>query len=124
MIGAPIQVFALRPLWKPIYTNTAIEPWRAGGVGFIPLHMDFVNAQHPPEYSCLFCVQPDPLGGGESIVARTDGAGRLLSTRDATLLRESVFSDGKVVDLHHIGADINPFAVLTSDSTWPMRFSG
>jgi hypothetical protein len=123
-IGEPIQVFESWPLWKPIFSNTDLEPWRAGGIGHIPLHMDFVNAAAPPDYTCFFCLQPDPLGGGNSIVARTSAAAELLSPDHIILLRRRVFSDGQVVRLRHVGDDINPFAVLNLNSAWPIRFTG
>src|ERR1039457_4105729 len=79
-VGTPVQIFNKWPLWKPIYTMTEVEPSRAGGTGFIPLHMDFVNAEHPPDYTCLLCLRDDPLGGGHSIVSRTDVATDALSS--------------------------------------------
>lgn len=122
-IGNPVQIFNNWPLWKPIYTDTDIEPSRAGGTGFIPLHMDFVNAEHPPEYTCLLCLRDDPLGGGQSNVSQTALAIDSLTSSQRSLLSDRAFNDGQVINLSHVGSDINPFAVYDPDSRWPVRFT-
>ena len=122
-IGTPILIFEDWPIWKPIVTKPEIEPWRAGGVGYIPLHMDFVNCEFPPEYVGLFCLIEDSEGGGNSIVASMTEAVQRLSDHDKEVLSQRTFVDGKVVNLRHVGCDVNPFAILSSDGKWPVRFT-
>jgi hypothetical protein len=122
-IGTPIQVFETWPLWKPIVTNPHVEPWRAGGTGLIPLHIDFVNCESPPEYSCLLCLVEDAAGGGQSIVSKTAEGAEQLTDKETDVLMEQVFTDGRVLDLRHVGKDVNPFAVINPHSNWRFRFT-
>jgi alpha-ketoglutarate-dependent taurine dioxygenase len=122
-IGQPIQVFDRYPTWRPIGVDPDREPARSEGIGESPLHMDFVNAQNPPEFVLLYCQRDDPMGGGSTLVASTTALDQLpTATRDR--LGQSIFSDGRVVNLHNIGMDINPFAVAPSEGQWRLRYTG
>jgi len=70
MVSRPLRAFAQWPLWKPLGTNLSIDPMRATGTGYNPLHLDIVNSTRPPDHSVLLCVRPDPLGGGHSLVSQ------------------------------------------------------
>lgn len=122
-IGDPIRVFLRHPLWKPLPTSLEIDPWRATGVGYIPFHIDFVNAERPPDYTCLFVVRADPAGGGHSLVSDLARAVDELPSDDRAFLQQREFRDGAVQDLQDVGGDVNPFAVLDERSPWRFRFT-
>ncbi|MFG2094669.1 hypothetical protein [Streptomyces sp. NPDC048612] len=111
-LGTPLRAFDKWPLWKPLGTNLTIDPMRATGSGYNPLHIDIVNATEPPDYSALLCVRPDPRGEGYSIVSRLRPAVDRLSDGERTLLAERVFSDGEFYDLTGVGKEYNLFPVL------------
>lgn len=122
-LGTPMRIFDAWPLWKPIETKPEIDPWRAGGTGLIPLHMDFVNCEFPPEYSCLFCLVEDPGGGGDNTVSNVHIAYDSINAKDKAILEEYPFSEGAVVNLSNVGRDINPFRVVNENSPWKIRFT-
>jgi hypothetical protein len=86
--------------------------------------MDFVNSANPPDLVCLLCLRPDPLGGGESLVASIAGIGDLLSKEDLAELSMRQFRDGLVSHLDGIGDDVNPFAVYSPGDRWRYRYTG
>jgi hypothetical protein len=122
-LGTPIRVFAGRPLWRALGVDIERPPNRSGGVGDQPLHLDFVNARHPPDLVALYCIRPDPHGGGANLVAPANAV-RSLSAADRGVLRQRVFRDGEVRDLDHVGDDINPFAVDCPRERYPLRYTG
>ncbi|MER7047945.1 TauD/TfdA family dioxygenase [Streptomyces jumonjinensis] len=111
-LGAPLRAFDRWPLWKPLGTNLTIDPMRATGSGYNPLHIDVVNATEPPDYSALLCVRPDPLGEGNSIVSHLRRAVDRLNDDERALLAEPVFHDGAFYDLTGVGTEYDPFPVL------------
>ncbi|MFE4666027.1 TauD/TfdA family dioxygenase [Streptomyces sp. NPDC056716] len=111
-LGTPLRAFDKWPLWKPIGTNLTIDPMRATGSGYNPLHIDVVNATEPPDYSALLCVRPDPQGEGYSIVSRLRRAVDRLSEGERALLAEPVFHDGAFHDLTGVGTEYDPFPAL------------
>jgi hypothetical protein len=111
-IATPLRAFDKWPLWKPLGTNLTIDPMRATGSGYNPLHIDVVNATLPPDYSALLCVRPDPRGRGHSLVSQLRRAVERLSDEERELLAESVYSDGAFYDLTGVGENYNPFPVL------------
>jgi hypothetical protein len=67
-IGQPLRIFATEPtLWREVGVDTSRPPNRSRGVGHLPLHIDFVNTEYPPELMALLCIRPDPNGGGQSL---------------------------------------------------------
>ena len=121
--GRPIHVFRRYPFWKPLAADPTRPPGRSGGIGLNSLHIDCVNAEAPPDFVCLYCVRPDPLGGGTTLLAPLDGIAQYLTVKSLATLRASVFRDGTVCDLDYVGNDINPFAVHASDG-WRWRYTG
>ncbi|MEV7288340.1 TauD/TfdA family dioxygenase [Streptomyces sp. NPDC093252] len=111
-LGRPLRAFDKWPLWKPLGTNLAIDPMRATGSGYNPLHIDVVNATEPPDYSALLCVRPDPQGEGYSIVSQLRRAVDRLSEGERAFLAEPVFHDGAFHDLTGVGTEYDPFPVL------------
>lgn len=111
-LGRPLRAFDQWPLWKPLGTNLAIDPMRATGSGYNPLHIDVVNATLPPDYSALLCVRPDPQGEGFSIVSQLRRAVERLSEQERALLAEPVYRDGAFYDLTGVGDEYAPFPVL------------
>jgi hypothetical protein len=123
LTATPLRVFLRQPLWRPLRVDPSRPPHRSGGVGVNPLHMDFVNAAQPPDYVYLYCVRPDPLGGGRSTLARFSGIEGRLSPAAREVLSRPLFRYGQVADLAGVGADINPFAVLPSNGKFRFRYS-
>ncbi|WP_179382293.1 TauD/TfdA family dioxygenase [Streptomyces sp. SA15] len=111
-LGTPLRAFDKWPLWKPLGTNLTIDPMRATGSGYNPLHIDVVNATLPPDYSVLLCVRPDPRGEGHSIVSQLRRAVDRLSDDDRALLAEPVYRDGAFYELTGVGAEYAPFAII------------
>lgn len=124
-LGRPLRAFDKWPLWKPLGTNLAIEPMRATGSGYNPLHIDVVNATEPPDYSALLCVRPDPRGGGCNLVSQVRSAVDRLSVGERAFLTEAVFHDGAFYDLTGVGREYDPFPVLDGRpaATGFVRFS-
>ncbi len=123
IIGRPIRVFDRHPHWRPIGVDLSRPPDRSEGVGRNGLHHDFVNASRPPRAVILYVERADPLGGGQSILSDTTDIELSLSPDSVATLRERRFRDGKVEALSNIGRDVNPFAVLTGEKRFPIRFT-
>lgn len=125
-IGTPFKIFDQWDLWKPINTNLEIEPMRAGGTGLNPLHIDFVNSTDPPDYSCLLCVNEDPMGGGANTISNVRAAVAALTDSERELLKQPVFREGKFFNLSGIGKELNPFPILEMRPTghWLIRYTG
>ncbi len=66
--GVPFGAFKERGFWQILGVNKSASPMRAESDGYIPLHIDFDQASLPPDGVALFCLRPDPFGGGESLI--------------------------------------------------------
>ncbi|MET8248307.1 hypothetical protein ABZV31_30220 [Streptomyces sp. NPDC005202] len=93
LIANPLRAFDRWPLWKPLGTNLTIDPMRATGTGYNPMHIDVVNSTLPPDYSALLCVRPDPRGQGHSLVSQVRRAVDRLSYADAERLTHTRFEE-------------------------------
>lgn len=122
-LGQPLHVFRNYPFWKPLVTDPDRPAGRSGGTGLNSLHLDCANAARPPDYVCLYCVRPDPLGGGSTLVASLDALAKQLTDDTLTALQRPMFRDGKFYDLDHVGADVSPFPVF-SETGWRWRYTG
>lgn len=122
-LGTPIRIFAGQPTWRALRSDPQRPAGSSGGWGAQPTHMDFVNAQFPPELVCLYCYRDDPGGGGASVLSPVAVTERL-STDDLQALARHVYRDGVVRDLCHVGVDINPFAVWNPGERFTVRWSG
>ena len=125
LVGIPMRVFDDWDLWKRLGTNTEIEPERATGVGYNPLHIDVVNSTMPPDFTCLLCMQEDPRGGGNSLVSNLQQAVDSLDPTQRSYLSEPVFREGSFYHLSGVGTELNPFPVLERrpDGMWMVRFT-
>ncbi|MEM1040521.1 MAG: TauD/TfdA family dioxygenase [Pseudomonadota bacterium] len=56
------------------------------------LHTDLAYIDHPPRYILTHCVQPDPGGGGLTLLSDVKKAANLLSHQDREALADTVFS--------------------------------
>lgn len=115
LMGRPLRVFDQWPLWKPLGTKLCVEPMRAMGVGYNPLHIDVVNSTCPPDFAALLCARPDPLGGGHSLVAPLREALRRLPGPTVELLSEPVYRDGEFFDLSGVGEEYSPFPIVDGE---------
>ncbi|MFF4506598.1 TauD/TfdA family dioxygenase [Streptomyces sp. NPDC001401] len=116
LIARPLRAFDRWPLWKPLSTNLAVDPMRATGSGYVPMHIDVVNSTWPPDFSALFCVRPDPKGQGHSLVSQVRRAVDRLSYGDAELLSHPKYEDGAFHDLSGVGREWTPFPVIDGHS--------
>lgn len=66
--GLPFGAFHDKGFWQTLGVNKNAASLRAESTGYIPLHIDFDQASDPPDGVALFCLRPDPRGGGESTV--------------------------------------------------------
>jgi hypothetical protein len=121
-VATPIQIFAQYPRWRPIGVDLARDPSRSQGIGVSPLHMDFVNAENPPDLIMLYCERSDPAGGGNTTLAPTSAA-ESLPLHFRRRLRDRCYADGRVDNLANVGEDINPFAVISQGQTWQVRYT-
>jgi hypothetical protein len=120
----PVHVFDRWPLWKPLGVSFDIDPRRATGVGFNPLHMDVVNAEMPPDYVAFFCRRADPAGGGHSVIANMRRAFARISSEARRALREAQFVEGAFYGLSGVGAELRPFPFLDAGASVPrLRFT-
>jgi len=122
-LAEPLHVYRRHPFWKPLVADPDRPAGRSGGTGLNSLHIDCVNTTHPPDLVCIYCVRPDPLGGGRTIVAPLDQVESQLTAQTLRVLQRPVFRDGTVHDLDHVGADANPFPVLAARG-WRWRYTG
>ena len=123
-LGRPLKVFSAQSHWRRLGVDLTRAPERSGGSGESPLHMDFVNAEQPPDLVLLLCLRPDPMGGGYSVVSDIRGIEAQLRGDLIETLSERQFQDGRVVNLGGIGEDINPFAVLDRTGYFRYRYTG
>ncbi|KQX51509.1 MULTISPECIES: TauD/TfdA family dioxygenase [unclassified Streptomyces] len=112
LIATPLRAFDCWPLWKPLGTNLAIDPMRATGSGYNPMHIDVVNSTLPPDCSALLCVRPDPKGRGHSLVSQVRRAVDRLGYADAELLTHPRYVDGSFFELRGVGEEWKPFPIL------------
>lgn len=114
-VAVPFQPFRRWPLWKEIGTNLNANPGLSTGTGYNALHMDLVNATRPPDYATLLCIQPDPLGGGPSILSDARAAISRLTPSSRAILARKAYSYGSFFELSDVGEECKPFAVLDSE---------
>ena len=58
---------------------------------FFPLHTDVSYVPTPPRLMLLHCAQPDPGGGGVTLMADCEAAAQQISDKDRVQLQEPVF---------------------------------
>lgn len=124
LFGQPIRVFKLLPgHWRVVDVDLNRPPNRSRGIGHLPLHLDFVNAEQPPDLVCLMCRRSDPQGGGISLISNYSDIQNELCTHTINILSKPIFRDGEVTNLSNIGRDINPFRVFSFGSKWEFRYT-
>lgn len=124
-IGEPILVYKQYELWKHIGVSLEVESDRVGGIGDIPLHIDLVNASHPPDFVIFLSETDDSARGGQSVISPFRLALESLDDRSLKELSSVLLKEGRFFNLDNVGAEINPFPVLESrgkEIEW-VRFS-
>ncbi|GAA4686301.1 hypothetical protein GCM10023347_47070 [Streptomyces chumphonensis] len=111
-VAVPFQPFTRWPLWKELGTNLNAKPGLSTGVGYNAFHMDLVNVTHPPDYTTLLCVRPDPLGAGASILSNAREAVCRLAPSSRALLADAAYRYGSFFELSDVGEEYAPFPVL------------
>jgi alpha-ketoglutarate-dependent taurine dioxygenase len=89
-----------------------VEPDRVGGIGDIPLHIDLVNASHPPDFVIFLSETDDRARGGQSLISPFRPALEALDYHSLKELTSVLLKEGRFFDLDNVGVEINPFRVL------------
>lgn len=113
IVGPPKIIFERHGLCKPIKVDLSIESHRAGGIGEIPLHIDFVNTTNPPKHSMFLCVRRDPKQGGSSIISNFWKAFFGLGLEDQHRVARLMIKEGRFFDLLNVGSELNPFPIVS-----------
>src|ERR1041385_5852134 len=123
-LGEPIRVFDQLPFhWRQIDADLTRPPNRSRGIGLQPLHHDFVNAEYPPDFVCLYSLRPDPLGAGASLVSDLKWIASELPTDILNQLCLPIYADGVVQNLLNVGRDVNPFPVYSPSAAFQFRYT-
>jgi len=83
-----------------------------GGFGEQALHIDAPNVERVPDYTSLLLLQPDPAGGGTSVIADLPAALARTSEADRAVLARPDFFEGRADGLRGVGRPLLPFPVL------------
>lgn len=111
-LGQPFGVFKQKGFWQTLGVDPNAADYRAQSTGYIPLHIDFDQATCPPDGVMLFCVRPDPRGGGESLIFNHQKFLSLLSQNDLMALSRIEFSYSVLFEQNGIGEPYNPHPLL------------
>jgi hypothetical protein len=123
--GQVLHVFpGVASMWTHIKADPEKPKEWTSGTGELPLHIDFVDAEYPPELTCILCLTADPEGGGQTIVSRFD-IGRLqLPGHCRELLERAEFRESGRDGLVGLGCRLNSFAVLNPNAVFSLRYTG
>src|SRR6266536_1972256 len=126
LMGRPFRMIERLGFWQELGVNFAAEPFRFGGLGDNPLHIDGVNTTYPPDYLILLCFRKDPAGGGANLVASLQRMVDELSTEDREYLGQAIFREGKYFGVTGVGPELSPFPVIAPlhDGLWRVRITG
>ena len=125
LAGTPFRVVDRWDLWQELGVDLDAVPYRFGGVGYNPFHVDLVNATRLPDLFCLFSVRCDPAGGGQTILSNLQDAVARLGQDEIDQLRQPVFCEGRFFGMSGVGEELNPFPVLEAlpGDLWRVRFT-
>lgn len=112
IFGLPFGAFNGKGFWQTLGVNKNATNLRAESTGYIPLHIDFDQARNPPDGVALFCLRPDPRGGGESTVFDYQKFLSLLTEEDIRTLSEIEYSYSTLYNQNGIGDVFNPHPLL------------
>lgn len=108
----PIVVYNNHGIWKKIPVDINVNPEKVGGTGYIPSHIDCVNATNPPDYVAFYCEREDPLGGGISILSNFLKAALEMQKEHQLELSQTFLREGAFFNLSNIGREYNPFPII------------
>jgi len=111
-LGQPFGAFHRKGFWQTLGVNPNASELRAESTGYIPLHIDFDQASTPPDGVALFCLRPDPYGGGESIVFDYQRFLNMLSDEDHEKLASFEYEYSTLFEQNGIGEVYNPHPLL------------
>jgi hypothetical protein len=125
LAGTPFRVVDKWDLWQDVGVDLNAVPYRFGGIGDNPFHIDVVNATKPPDLFCLMCVRCDPAGGGHTILSNLQDAVAQLRPFEIEQLEQPVFREGRFFGMSGVGEELNPFPVLEPlpGDLWRVRFT-
>jgi len=98
--------------WFDLEVSLSVPEERTHGVGENPLHIDYVNRSHPPEYIGFLGVRSDPHGGGATILAPLRLAADLLDERYQEILKLPIFTYWTDAEATNVGDSIPKFSVI------------
>ena len=111
-LGQPFGAFNSQGFWHTLGVNPNAQAGRGESNGYIPLHLDFDQASYPPDGLALFCVRPDPRGGGDNIVFDYQSFLSSLSPEDIKGLMQIEQSYSKLFGQNGVGEEFNPHPLL------------
>jgi hypothetical protein len=120
--GVPFGAFKNKGLYQTLGVNSEAKTLRAESTGYIPTHLDLDQMEKPPHGLGLFCVRPDPYGGGENTLFNYARFLDLLSEEEKDLLRSIKYSYSHAFDTNGVGEELNPHPLL--DDQGIFRFNG
>lgn len=125
-LGQPFGAFQKKGFWQTLGVNHQASELRAESAGYIPLHIDFDQSTNPPDGVALFCLRPDPLGGGESIVFDYQKFLSLLDDAQRQQLAEIEYSYATLYGQNGIGELYNPHPLIDLKEHEPdfFRYNG
>ncbi|MAS86526.1 MAG: hypothetical protein CMH30_00905 [Micavibrio sp.] len=112
LLGSPFGAFFEKGFWQTLGVNQSALSYRAESTGYIPLHMDFDQASNPPDGVALFCLRPDPRGGGENTIFNYERFFELLSAEQLEQLRSVSYSYSTLYNQNGIGDLYNPHPLV------------
>jgi alpha-ketoglutarate-dependent taurine dioxygenase len=123
LVGNVFHIFKWYGAWKPIFVDLQKSSGRVGSTWDIPLHIDFVNMENPPEIVAFYCVRPDVEPFGYTTLADLRLAAGHLHQDDTNTLESQKVSEGHAYDLLNVGTQLSEFPILDRVSGWT-RYTG
>jgi hypothetical protein len=108
----PFGAFLDQGFFQTLGVRHEAQNMRAHSVGYIPFHCDWDQASNPPEYVALYCVRPDPFGGGESLVVDFRKVLGGFSSQTLSGLSDIEFSYAGFYRTFNIGTEQNPHPLI------------
>jgi hypothetical protein len=122
-LGSQVSVYPAQGVWTNLGVRQSASAMRTHGTGENPLHIDLVCSAQPPRYIALYCMRPDPKGGGASATSDLWAAADKLSEEDHAALSSPCFKYWADKNVFGVGQPLDRFAVIPPTRSAPVRFT-
>jgi hypothetical protein len=85
--------------------------------------MDMVNTNAPPVVISFLCLQPDPAGGGKTLLVRIPNVLLALDSHDRRILETTEITEGDFYNLEGVGESLPTFPILSPGGSPELRFT-